>query len=502
MGYIFGAGTGKTQADLERERLLVDALLGPKPAPRNLGEGLSALGEAIGSRLAMRRLASDTTATNDAGSALFKTLFGGTQAAQTDQPPTYATDTTVQPAAAPGFADKFLSKVQPAMPSVNAELGYDPNTPAQPPSVGDPAIDPTQAQPIPQPMPQPQQVAQAAPDLQRLMGIIQDPRFAQMQPMQQEIVRKQLEQAILKQQQASDPAYQLGLKKDQAIIDHYNKMGGAGGGTPPSGYRFTKDGNLEAITGGPADPAIKGTNDEEVVKNVAAGIVNGDQPPTTTGLYRYGAKVRSELEKNGFNLSHANLDWLATSASIKNLNSNQQNRLRQSVGMAIDLMPSIENLAQQWDAGKYPWLNQKERELAKAGLMEGKYPGIQSIATQLDSQIATLTADLGAAYMGGNSPTDHSLELAAKALNSDWSKQVLLDNIKLAKANLAIRRNSLSLPPAGIDGGVNPYLPPAATQDQSAPSAAPAASNGIPDGWSPEEWQMLSDEEKAQVLGQ
>src|SRR5882724_5510723 len=44
-------------------------------------------------------------------------------------------------------------------------------------------------------------------------------------------------------------------------------------------------------------------------KDITDAIRRGDQPPTTTGLYRYGAAVRAELGRSGFNLAQAESDW-------------------------------------------------------------------------------------------------------------------------------------------------------------------------------------------------
>ena len=83
----------------------------------------------------------------------------------------------------------------------------------------------------------------------------------------------------------------------------------------------------------------------------------------------------------------------------------------------------------------------------KAALMAAKQglagPQAQSIATQLDAQIGDVASEIGNAYMGGNSPTDHALKLAEKNLRSDWSESTLKDAINLARTNLKIRRNSI-----------------------------------------------------------
>jgi hypothetical protein len=81
LSFAFGGDTGiKTPQQLAREREIVDALLARRQAPRNIGEGLSDLGEAIGSRLAGRGLRRDEAAASEAGTRLFDSLFGGKKA--------------------------------------------------------------------------------------------------------------------------------------------------------------------------------------------------------------------------------------------------------------------------------------------------------------------------------------------------------------------------------------------------------------------------------------
>jgi len=67
----------------------------------------------------------------------------------------------------------------------------------------------------------------------------------------------------------------------------------------------------------------------------------------------------------------------------------------------------------------------------------------QDVATQLSTQISDLTSELGTVYKGGNSSTDESLRLAAKNLQGEWSEHTLLNNVKLVRKNLDIRKRSL-----------------------------------------------------------
>ncbi len=209
-------------------------------------------------------------------------------------------------------------------------------------------------------------------------------------------------------------------------------------------------------------------------ESIADAIISGDQPPVTTGLYRLAGPVRASLAKKGYDLTTANLDFQATQKHIATLNGAQQTRLRQAVATASDSLGVIEDLAKQWDAGKFPILNRGQLLLAKNGALG---PKAQQIATNLEAQITDVTSELGNVYMGGNSPTDHALQLAGKNLSADWNKDQLLSAIQLARKNLQIRSNSMtSVGAAGLS------TPPAQT-----PTAPPEGTlgtvNGVPAVW-------------------
>ncbi|MCT2578559.1 MAG: hypothetical protein E5X23_28600 [Mesorhizobium sp.] len=75
--FIFGGDTGvQTPEDLARLRAIADALARPA-APRTIGQGLNALGEAIGYRLADSKATSAERDWRKGGNDVFSALFGG-----------------------------------------------------------------------------------------------------------------------------------------------------------------------------------------------------------------------------------------------------------------------------------------------------------------------------------------------------------------------------------------------------------------------------------------
>lgn len=217
---------------------------------------------------------------------------------------------------------------------------------------------------------------------------------------------------------------------------------------------------------------------------IANSIIDGDQPPVLTGLYRLAGPVRSALAKKGYKLADAMTDWNATQKHIATLNGSQQTRMRQAVDNAYHSIDVIEDLAKQWAGGRFPILNRAELKLAKGGALGAQ---AQQIATQLEAQISDVTSELGNVYMGGNSPTDHALGLAGKNLSADWTQDQLLSALKLARTNLQIRSNSMkNVGPAGASA-TNPYAAPDTSvtgPGTTAPKDGTEGSvNGVPAIW-------------------
>jgi hypothetical protein len=225
-------------------------------------------------------------------------------------------------------------------------------------------------------------------------------------------------------------------------------------------------------------------------KEIADAIKRGDQPPTITGLYKVGAAVRAELARQGVPLARMEQDWKATEKYMSTLNGPQQTRLRQDISTVSDSLDKVEGLYDEWETlaheSGYRKINHATLEAMK------QLPGrAGAVAQALEAQIADTTAGLGTIYMGGNSPTDHSLELAGHSLSSDWNDETFREGLKQAKENVKIRNNSIvNSKPAGVSTD-SPYLPknagaPAAGGDmetQSYNGATYQRKKGSQDQW-------------------
>lgn len=206
------------------------------------------------------------------------------------------------------------------------------------------------------------------------------------------------------------------------------------------------------------------------------GMIDGTNPPQLPGkASKDYTAILAAAQRKGYNLQSAVTDWNATQKHVASLNGAQQLRLNQAVNQLPELLDSVEGLAKQWKGGKFPILNKANLALAKNGALG---PEAASIATRLDAQIADVNGDLATVYMGGNSPTDHGLALAAKSLQGDWDERVLLDAINMGRQNVKIRRNSINnTGVAGASAG-NPYGARPSAAPTAPPMAAPAGAPG------------------------
>lgn len=198
------------------------------------------------------------------------------------------------------------------------------------------------------------------------------------------------------------------------------------------------------VTGKGSSGVFGQPGEDDTANQIALAIERGDQPPDMKGLYRYGGPVRAILGRRGYDFTAANQDWQAVQRWISTANGPQQNRMRQAAQTAYESLDVIDQLSAQLSKevprGAIKVLNRASLVAAQNGAFG---PAAQSTATLLAAQITDVTSELGNVYMGGNSPTDHALQLAGKNLSADWTEKQLRDATNLARTNLRIRLNSM-----------------------------------------------------------
>lgn len=221
-------------------------------------------------------------------------------------------------------------------------------------------------------------------------------------------------------------------------------------------FTTNPDGTPNKRIGSPTKALVvpqAGSTGDRDIKDTADMIERGEASPNLTDYsFRDRTKLAAELGRRGYNQSQAALDWKSTQRYLSTLNGPQQVRLRQSIEAAGEMADKVESLYNEWQQ-LAPTSGFKVLNKASLTAMKNLPGRAGAVATNLESQIADLTADIGNIYMGGNSPTDHSLDLAGKNLKAEWNDQTFREALKQVKANVNIRRNSIKLgKPEGIQG--------------------------------------------------
>lgn len=196
----------KTPEDLARQRALVDAMMSQQAgaaAPRNLGEGLTAIGKALMVRQARNSLQNNVSDIQ-AGQDAFAPIVAAALAGQgSPSAPSAGNGAIPQPSITAGPYDGSGPGAAPVKPSpqpgavpigqIDAKTGAAvPTNPNMPPALGgpQPAAQPT-ATPAPAIPAMPQPNAMTG-QLQALVTVANDPRFQFASPAKQQMVLEQI----------------------------------------------------------------------------------------------------------------------------------------------------------------------------------------------------------------------------------------------------------------------------------------------------------------------
>jgi hypothetical protein len=178
-------------------------------------------------------------------------------------------------------------------------------------------------------------------------------------------------------------------------------------------------------------------------KEMVAGIMSGIQPPITS-IQRTPEvnKVLGALSKLGYDNTTAVQDWTEMQKRINTMSSKDFVRLENSIRALEGSVGQARRLYQDWqDTG----LPSGFSSYNKAALqLAAKTPGEKGVAARtLISHIEDMNNELSVVYRLGNTPTDKSLESAARSLNANWNSAQFEKNLQLIEQNMRIRTNSL-----------------------------------------------------------
>lgn len=203
---------------------------------------------------------------------------------------------------------------------------------------------------------------------------------------------------------------------------------------------------------------------------IADSIMNGNQPPTLTGLRNMAGPVRAELAKKGFDLTTADSDWRAIQRHVSTLNGPQQIRLVQAVNFAQQSLDNIESLYNEWQRVA-PVSGYKDFNKGVLAVAAKSNTAAAPVAAQLIAQINDFTSEMGTVYKGGNASTDESLRLASENLKAEWNEATFKRSVQELKKTLGYRVNSINTSPVGGLSQNSLYAPQ--WQNQQPPAARP-----------------------------
>ena len=191
---------------------------------------------------------------------------------------------------------------------------------------------------------------------------------------------------------------------------------------------------------------------------IVEAIHQGKQPPDINNLRFNAAAVRARMQtKYGEDLTAMDKDWKATTKHLSTANSSTQLRMRQAVTTVEEVLPKIESLWAELKQQRPPSGYKAWNKLALAAARE--VPGrIGQVSQNLNTLLTDFIPELGYLYMGGTSPTDKALALAAENLKQEWSSQTFDGAINILKNNIRVRHNSINnTGPIGSSGETNKY---------------------------------------------
>jgi len=241
----------------------------------------------------------------------------------------------------------------------------------------------------------------------------------------------------------------------------YGGSGAVSGAGRPSGARSPSPSSSPTPIGGGVSSGggAYPSSGNAKIDAIAQAIAERKQPPTMKGMNRVKPILLAALAQRGFDLARAETDWNATQKHVAAMNGTKIAGLMSSANTAQESLSNIEKLYNEWlQVGPASGIRVFNRgAISSAKQLPGR---AGAVAQALEMNIADLTAELGNVYMGGNSPTDHALKLAAHNLSSDWNEEQFREAVQQARNNIQYRINSINNSPVmGATAG-NVYAPP------------------------------------------
>lgn len=257
--------------------------------------------------------------------------------------------------------------------------------------------------------------------------------------------------------------------------------------TPEASVHFMKmdDGSEKplVITKRGANVTITDTNGNKYVppngadgektsaQEIAGAIMDGKQPPATTGLYKQGAAVKAELARKGFDLTNAQLEWQAAQKQVQSLNGPQMTRYAGLAKSVVNTIDEVKSLSQEMQNSGVPLLN--AAKIQAYIQTEGNSKNGQLAARYL-AAVNTLKEEFANLAQGGYAPTEAAWTLANQQINGNYGVQQLSASLNEVQRLINYRLQGIpNFSKLGPDAP-NRYKPTGSTQPAETPQSGGA----------------------------
>jgi hypothetical protein len=215
------------------------------------------------------------------------------------------------------------------------------------------------------------------------------------------------------------------------------------------------------------------------VADLSEAIKKGDQPPVLTGLYGLSGPIRQRLEKDGFDLSKAQLEWQRAQKQITSLNGPQQVRFVGLASSVVNTIDEVRDLSEQMKLSGVPIANRAE--MATYAQTQGNTANGQLTARYI-AAVNTLKEEFANLANGGYAPTEAAWALANGQINGDYGVKQLGASLDEVQRLINYRLKAMPGLSTMGPGAPNTYLP---QQGSANPGAAPPQP-GAPAGAAPQ----------------
>lgn len=177
------------------------------------------------------------------------------------------------------------------------------------------------------------------------------------------------------------------------------------------------------------------------IADFVSGVVRGDTPATEIPISALGVKIRSELARQGFNLTRAQQEQTALRTHYSTLNTGERANLRVAADATTEALDALEELNEQWKVGNWGPMSWVRVTAAKAG---GLGDLAKTLAGDIEAAVAAVRENLATLKSGGSAPTNRTIAEAESALSARSSPASLEATIRRLRQAVGYKRSAIT----------------------------------------------------------